>query len=95
MLKKILAGGLAAALTLSLLTGCSAPAADSSSPDSYEAQIPAAAQEDVVSYLTGGDISCKDNVMTVNGIDVHSYMSDWQKEEYDGAKGRVETCQGT
>ena len=70
MLKKILAGGLAAALTLSLLTGCSAPAADSSSPDSYEAQIPAAAQEDVVSYLTGGDISCKDNVMTVNGIDV-------------------------
>lgn len=70
MLKRILAGGLTAALAFSLLTGCDAPALDSSAPDTYEAKVPTAAQEDVDSYLTDGTISCADTVMTINGTDV-------------------------
>lgn len=70
MLKRILAGGLTAALAFSLLTGCDAPALDSSAPDTYEAKVPTAAQEDVDSYLTDGAISCADTVMTINGTDV-------------------------
>lgn len=70
MLKRILAGSLTAALAFSLLTGCDAPALDSSAPDTYEAKVPTAAQEDVDSYLTDGTISCADTVMTINGTDV-------------------------
>lgn len=70
MLKRILAGGLTAALAFSLLTSCDAPALDSSAPDTYEAKVPTAAQEDVDSYLTDGAISCADTVMTINGTDV-------------------------
>lgn len=70
MLKRILAGGLTAALAFSLLIGCDAPALDSSAPDTYEAKVPTAAQEDVDSYLTDGTISCADTVMTINGTDV-------------------------
>ena len=39
MLKRILAGGLSAALAFSLLTGCEAPAADSSAAGSYQATL--------------------------------------------------------
>ena len=70
MLKRILAGGLSAAMAFSLLTGCDAPALDSSSANSYEPTVPAAAQEDVDNYLTGGAISCSDTVMTINGTDI-------------------------
>lgn len=70
MLKRFLAGGLTAALAFSLLTGCDAPARDSSAPDTYEAKVPTAAQEDVDNYLTDGAISCADTVMTINGTDV-------------------------
>ena len=70
MLKRFLAGGLTAALAFSLLTGCDAPARDSSAPDTYEAKVPTAAQEDVDNYLTNGAISCADTVMTINGTDV-------------------------
>lgn len=70
MLKRFLAGGLTAALAFSLLTGCDAPARDSSAPDTYEAKVPTAAQEDVDNYLTGGAISCADTVMTINGTDI-------------------------
>ena len=31
----------------------------------------------------------------VNGVEIKSYLSNKEKEEYDGEKGRVETCQGT
>lgn len=70
MLKRFLAGGLTAALAFSLLTGCDAPARDSSAPDTYEAKVPTAAQEDVDNYLTNGAISCADTVMTINGTEV-------------------------
>lgn len=70
MLKRILAGGLTAAMTFSLLTGCDAPALNSSSSDTYQPTIPAAAQEDVDSYLTGGALSCGDTAMTINGTAV-------------------------
>lgn len=96
MLKRILAGGLSAALTLSLLTGCDAPAVDSSASGSYDASgIPTAAQEDVDKYLTGGALSCKDTVMTVNGTDVPagayfywmSYYSSYLKYYYESSGG--------
>ena len=70
MFKRLLACGLSAALAFSLLTSCTAPAADSSAASTYDATIPAAAKEDVDSYLTGGAISCDDTVMTVNGVDI-------------------------
>lgn len=70
MLKRILAGGLTAAMTFSLLTGCDAPALTSGSSGSYKATVPTAAQEDVDNYLTGGAISCSDTVMTINGTDI-------------------------
>ncbi len=95
MLKRILAGGLTAALAFSLLTGCDAPALDSSAPDTYEAKVPTAAQEDVDSYLTGGAISCGDTVMTINGTDVPasayfywlSYYASYLKYYYQSSGG--------
>lgn len=70
MLKRILAGGLTAAMTFSLLTGCDAPALNSSSSDTYQPTIPAAAQEDVDSYLTGGASPAATPAMTINGTAV-------------------------
>lgn len=70
MLKRILACALSGALAFSLLTGCTAPAADSSAETNYGTTIPAAAEADVDSYLTNGAISCDDTVMTVNGVDI-------------------------
>ena len=95
MLKQILAGGLSAALTLSLLTGCSAPATSSSNSTDNGTGIPAAAQEDVDSYLTNGAVSCKDTAMTVNGNDVPagayfywlSYYASYLKYYYESSGG--------
>ena len=95
MLKRILAGGLSAALAFSLLTGCEAPAADSSAAGSYQASIPAAAEEDVVNYLTDGAISCADTVMTINGTEISagayfywmSYYASYLEYNYQSTTG--------
>lgn len=70
MLKRILACGLCTVMAFSLLTGCQAPAANSSTDSSYNATIPAAAEEDVDNYLTNGALSSDDIVMTVNNVDI-------------------------
>ena len=96
MLKRILAGGLSAALTLSLLTGCEAPAKGSGGVGSYDPSgIPTAAQEDVDKYLTGGSISCQDTVMKVNDVSVPagayfywmSYYASYLKYYYESSGG--------
>ena len=96
MLKRILAGGLSAALTLSLLTGCEAPAKGSGGVGSYDPSgIPTAAQEDVDKYLTGGSISCQDTVMKVNDVSIPagayfywmSYYASYLKYYYESSGG--------
>lgn len=100
MLKRILAGGLSAALTLSLLTGCEAPAKGSGGVGSYDPSgIPTAAQEDVDKYLTGGSISCQDIVMKVNDVSVPagayfywmSYYASYLKYYYESSGGEEDS----
>ena len=53
-----------------LRTAGSRNAASTQAAGSYQASIPAAAEEDVVNYLTDGAISCADTVMTINGTEI-------------------------
>ena len=48
-------------------------------------------------FETDDDITGLHWILTteISGVDIRAYMSDEEKEEYDGEKGRVETCQGT
>lgn len=95
MLKRILACGLCTVMAFSLLTGCRAPAANSSAGSNASGTIPAAAKEDVDSYLTNGTFSNDDTVMTVNHVAVPAsayfywmaYYASTLKTYYQDQKG--------
>lgn len=71
MKKRILALLLCLAMALSLLAGCGSTNGDTSAADaSTSAEIPQEAREDLVKYLSDGDLSADTVLVKVNGSDV-------------------------